>query len=288
MRCTGRGIVVAAGLIFFTLLHAQPGLGSGSGGPGLLEQSKEILATTAPASPQWVEEKLGNTLPLDASFVDEQGRQVRLREIIDRPTIILPIYFYCPSICSKNLANLAVALNNLTLQAGRDYRVIALSFNPAEGPADAARAKRNYVKILAEGFPAEEWYFLTGKAEEITAVTDALGFRFEKVDDETFIHPAALMTLTATGQVNRYIYGSFLAGDIDVGLAEAAGGRLSTSVRRLLEFCFSYDPRQNQSLFQGVKIGVLAVFAAVLVFVLFFSKRKGRRHPPAASDRKEP
>lgn len=243
--------------------------------PGLLEQSKMVLgdvATEAPA--QWIEERTGEFLPLDLVFVDEQGRSVSLATIIDRPTIFLPIYFYCPNICSKNLANLAIALNNLSFQAGRDYRVIALSFNEAEGSEDAARAKRNYAKILDPGFPEHEWHFLTGTGEAIKTATDAVGFRFKKIDDETFIHPAALMTIAADGKIIRYIYGSFLAGDIDMGLADAASGTPSLSVKRFLDFCFNYDPRRDQSLFQSVKVGVLLVFAVGLAFVFLYFKRK--------------
>jgi protein SCO1 len=248
---------------------------AGSAGPGLLEQSKMVLgdvATEAPA--QWIKERTGDFLPLDLVFVDEQGRSVSLATIIDRPTIFLPIYFYCPNICSKNLANLAIALNNLSFKAGRDYRVIALSFNEVEGPEDAARAKRNYAKILDSGFPAQEWHFLTGTGEAIKTATDALGFRFKKIDDETFIHPAALMTIAADGKIIRYIYGSFLAGDIDMGLADAASGKPSLSVKRFLDFCFNYDPRRDQSLFQSVKVGVLLVFALGLAFVFVYFKRK--------------
>ncbi len=283
---TGKGVAGSRRLLLllFLFLSLLTAVGD-SEGAGLLEQSKQQQAGVD--NPRWVEEKLGDFLPLDLFFIDSQGEQVQLREIVDRPTIILPVYFYCPGICSKNLANLAIALNNLKSQPGRDYRVIALSFNSAEGAADAARAKRNYLKILDEGFPAEQWRFLTGSEEAIRAATDALGFRFEKVDDETFIHPAALITLAADGKIIRYVYGSFLAGDIDVGLADASSGRPSLSVKRLLDFCFNYDPRQNQSLFTWVKVVVLAVFAAALSFVLFSLKGRGRRSSPPASHRKD-
>jgi protein SCO1 len=245
-------------------------------GPGLLEQTKGILTGKTSDESSWVTEKTGKYLPLDLEFVDDQGQTVRLGEIIDRPTIVLPIYFYCPNICSKNLANLAIALNSLSGQPGRDYRAIALSFNEVEDYQEAAAAKRNYLKILAGDFPAKEWSFLTGGKEAIQAATDALGFRFQKVDDQTFIHPAALMVVAADGKIIRYVYGSFFAGDIDLALAAAASGVPTLSVKRFLDFCFNYDPNANKSVFQTVKIIVLVVFVAGLVFIFFYFKRKGR------------
>lgn len=251
--------------------------------PGLLEQSKQVLADKSDDGGQWIEEKTGRYLPLDLEFVDEEGISVRLGDIIDRPTLLLPIYFYCPNICSKNLANLAIALNNLSFKPGKEYRAIALSFNEAEDFRDAARAKRNYLKILDKGFPAGEWRFLTGKKEAIKAATDAVGFRFQKVDDETFIHPAALIAIAADGKIVRYVFGSFLAGDIDVALSAAVSGTPTLSVRRLLAFCFNYDPNSNKSVFQTVKIVVLVLFGVALASLWLVLRRRKRSIGKAVS-----
>lgn len=247
----------------------------------LLEQSKQVITGKDSADAQWIEERTGQYLPLDLEFIDEEGKPIRLRQIIDRPTIFLPIYFYCPNICSKNLANLAIALNNLSFAPEQDFRVIALSFNEAESYKDAASAKNNYLKIVGANFPANGWRFLTGNREAIKTATDAVGFRFKKVDDETFIHPAALVTIAGDGKIIRYVYGSFLAGDIDMGLANAASGRPSLSVKRLLAFCFNYDPDRNKSVFQLVKIGVMVFLGIILAIVFVHLKR---RRPKIPSD----
>lgn len=246
--------------------------------PDLLEATKLVLIGTEKDDPsQWLTEKIGEYLPLDLEFVDETGLTLRLRDIIDRPTLLLPIYFFCPNICSKNLANLAVAMNSLSARPGKDYRVIALSFNEDENPKIAAQAKMNYLKILPDDFPAGEWRFLTGGKEAIKAATDAVGFRFHKVDDETFIHPAALMAIAADGKIIRYVYGSFLAGDIDLAISAAASGTPTMSVRRLLAFCFNYDPHGKTSVFETVKIIVLMVFGVTLVLFILYFKRKNRQ-----------
>jgi len=243
----------------------------------MLEQSKALLSDRKADEKKWVEEKTGEYLPLDLKFMDSSGNALSLKSIVDRPIVLLPIYFYCPNICSKNLSNLAIALPSLSGRPGEDYRVVAVSFNDAETFDVAARAKKNYLKIAGSGFPEEEWKFLTGSKETIAELMGALGYRYKKLDDETFIHPAALMIIAADGQIIRYVYGSFLAGDIDLGLAAAASGTPSLSVRRLLGFCFNYDPDANKSIFQQVKVGVLIFFFLVLVFVLFYFKRKPNR-----------
>ncbi len=246
-------------------------------GPGMLEATKLVLGgKESEDASLWITDKTGQYLPLNLQFVDEAGLPVRLGDIVDRPTILLPIYFFCPNICSRNLANLAVAMNSLSAKPGLDYRVIALSFNDVETHKDAALAKNNYLKILSDDFPANEWRFLTGESDAIKAVTDAVGFRFQKVDDETFIHPAALMAIAADGRIIRYVYGSFLAGDIDLAISAAAAGTPVMAVRRLLGFCFNYDPHGKTSVFQTVKIVVLLVFGGATIFFIFYFKRKGR------------
>ncbi|MCP3888089.1 MAG: SCO family protein [Desulfobulbaceae bacterium] len=233
-----------------------------------------VLKQNPAQDKKWIEEKTGEYLPLDLEFLDEQGKTILLADFIDRPTILLPIYFYCPNICSKNLANLAVALSSLTAIPGKEFRVIALSFSDTEGPKAAAIAKKNYLKIVGPKFPESEWKFLTGTGENIVAVTDSVGFKFKKLDDQTFIHPAALMVIGGDGKIIRYVYGSFLAGDVDMALINAAKGIPSLSVKRLLSFCFNYDPDKNKSVFQTVKIGVIILFTIVVGFVLIFFRRK--------------
>ncbi len=227
----------------------------------------------------WIVEKVGGYLPIDTRFIDENGQETSLRSYLTRPVLLLPIYFYCPSSCSRNLANLAQALNRLSFEPGRDYRVIALSFNATEKVEDARRAKHNYLKLVYDQFPAEHWTFLTGDQAAIMAVMDAIGYRFKKMDDQTFLHPSALVTVAADGKIVRYVYGSFLPGDIDIALTDAKNGTTSLSVKRLLDFCLSYDTKPSKLIFQRVKIGVLLFFvlAGIVTFLVYRSKKSNRQ-----------
>lgn len=243
---------------------------------GLVEQTKGLISQDSDR--QWVEEKTGFYLPLDSVFTDSTGKTVRLGDIVNMPVILLPIYFYCPGSCSTNLANLAVALNHLSFIPGKDFRVIALSFNEAETVGDARRAKKNYLKIVNSSFPAKEWSFLTGTGDNIMAVTEALGYRFKTMDDGTFVHTSALAVIAGDGQIIRYVYGTFLSGDIDIAISDALKGIPASSVKRLLDFCFNYKPNADNSVFQIVKVSVLIGFAfVVLCFLYIFRKKKNKK-----------
>lgn len=223
-----------------------------------------------------VVEQTGKRLPLAARFVDEDGNDVTIGSLIDKPTILLPIYFTCPNSCSINLANLAQAMQRMKLRAGRDYRAIALSFDDRETPDDARRAKRNYLKLLDEDFPEDQWRFVTGSRQSIDAVLDAIGFSYKALADGTFIHPSMLAVLGEDGTIIKYVYGTFIAGDVELGVAEAVKGVPATSIKRFLDYCFNYDPAAGGSVFQTVKLLILAAFGAGLVFFFVrFLRHKG-------------
>jgi len=226
-----------------------------------------------------VDEHLGEKVPLELVLRDEQGRQLSLGSALTKPTLLLPVYYSCPATCSIMLADLARAINETPLELGGDYKVLAFSFDEEEGPDLARRAKENYTKILEEGLPREEWSFLTGSKESIRALTESIGFRFKKTQEHLFIHPNVLLVLAPDGTIIRYLYGpSFLPVAIGMALTEAAKGTPGLSIRRLLTYCFVYDPESNSYLFKSFRVLAVGILVLLLVF-FFFVLRRGK---PAA------
>ena len=79
--------------------------------------------TTATKADIALEEKLGQYIPADAVFVDEHGNRVSLKNSIDKPTIIAPVYLGCMHECPMLLTGLAEVLGKLDLvKPGRDFR----------------------------------------------------------------------------------------------------------------------------------------------------------------------
>ena len=224
-----------------------------------------------------VDEHLGKKVPLDILLVDEQGRQLRLGEAITKPTLLLPVYYSCPTTCSMMLANLAHAINKTPLELGKDYEAIAFSFDDEEGPDLALRAKKNYTKLLKEGLPPDGWSFLTADRESIRTLTDDIGFRFQKTQEHLFIHPNVLLALAPDGTIIRYLYGpSFLPFDIGMALTEAAKGTPGLSVRKLLTYCFDYDAESKSYIFKSFRLLAVGILIVLLLFFLFVLRR-GKR-----------
>ena len=65
-----------------------------------VEQSKDLSGIG-------IDERLGQFVPLDLTFNDEDGNPVTLKQLIHTPTILAPVYLHCPNVCSLLLQNLA-------------------------------------------------------------------------------------------------------------------------------------------------------------------------------------
>jgi protein SCO1/2 len=226
-----------------------------------------------------IEEKLGQYLPADAVFFDENGKKINLKDSITKPAIIAPIYLGCTHECPLLLSGLAQALGKLGLvRPGKDFQVITLSFDANDTPKMAADKKGNYVKLIGRPFPKDAWKFLTGSEADIKKFTDAIGFKVQR-DGREFSHPISLVVVSPTGKIVRYIEGvSFLPFEITMALSEATEGRVGSPARRALLYCFSYDPLKKSYMFNVLKVTgtVMVLFVASFFAYLMITTKKKR------------
>lgn len=239
-----------------------------------------LLPTVTFAAESRVEliEQLGAKLPLDLTFIDSHGNQVQLDQLIDRPTLIAPVFYNCRNVCNMLLGGLSEALPQVKLKAGKDYNVITLSFDPTETPAMAARSKRTFMTALKDpSYPRGAWTFLIGQQENILKVTDAAGYYFAKEGDE-FLHPIAVFVVSKDGTIVRYLIGQrFSPIDISMALLEASEGRIGKPIKAALQFCFSYDPEGRRYVFNLFRISgtvILLTLGSFLLFLILSGRKK--------------
>lgn len=263
------GLLLALPAIAAAHLEAEPAGPSGVGAP----------QTRADATQVGVDERLGAKLPLNLSFRDETGRTVRLGELITGPTIILPVYYSCTNICNYLQGGLARTLPALRPKPGQDYRVLSISIDETETPELAARYQKMYLSALRTPFPPDAWHFLTGDAASIRALTDAAGYRFQRRGHD-FMHPVASFVVAGDGMIVRYLYGtSFLAKDLTLALIEAREGRVGTTIRKVVGYCFSFDPASKSYEFNLLRVSatvVLICCGGFFAFLVLTGKRNKR------------
>jgi protein SCO1/2 len=227
-----------------------------------------------------VDEHLGAKIPLDVTFRDETGAPVLLSDLVKGPTIILPVYYRCSNVCFTLQGHMANALQKLERRPLEEYRVISVSFDEEETPEMASRSKHAYLSAMKKPFPEEGWRFLTGDLSSIRRLTDALGYGFQRQRHE-FAHPVASIVVAGDGTIVRYLYGvSILPKDLALALVEAKRGVAGASIRKLMDYCFSYDPAGRTYVFNLLRVSATAVILCTGGFLAFLlmTGRKRRQH----------
>jgi protein SCO1/2 len=251
----------------------------------LLLRNVQVSADINRMDKAGLQEKPGNVIPADLTLRDETGKEVNLRNMIDRPTMLAVVYYNCAHMCPQFLEGLAISLGKLKLVPGKDYRVLTVSFDDTETPELARSVKKNYLKAIGRAFPEDAWSFLTGSGDDTKRLCDALGISVMK-SGHGFIHPEVLIFLAPGGritrymQVSRYDYGlsypiTFADFELSQAVAEAGEGKVCTVGATVPLYCFAHEPSGQSAFFTIMKITGLVTL--LMILSLFFYLRREER-----------
>lgn len=233
-----------------------------------------------------LDQKLNEQVPLDLTFRDEQGRTVKLGDYFHsgRPVVLNLVYYQCPMLCTEVLNGLTSALKVIKFVPGKEFEVVTVSIDPRETPQLASTKKTGYLKKLGNQEAGAGWHFLTGEQTQITALANAVGFRYRydpKLDQ--YIHTAGIMLLTPEGRVAQYYYGvEYSAKDMRLGIVEASHNKIGSLADQVLLYCYHYDPSTGKYGATITNIVRLAGLTTVLVLggaiaVMFRQEKRVRR-----------
>jgi protein SCO1 len=230
-----------------------------------------------------VTQHLNEQLPLDAAFVDETGKPVRLRDYFGkRPAILSLVYYNCPMLCSEEMDGLTSALEMVKLTPGKDFDVILISIDPSETPDLAAKRKAFYLKRYGRPDTASGWHYLTGQRPAIDAVSNAVGFGYVRVPGpdgrlSQFAHASAIEIVTTSGKLAQYYLGvEYSPKDMLLGLIEASGNKIGSPVANILTYCYHYDPQKNKHslvIVRVVQLGGMVTVASLGGFMFLMFRR---------------
>ena len=81
--------------------------------------------------------------------------------------------------------------------------------------------------------------------------------------------------LAPDGTVIRYLYGPrFLPFDVGMALTEAAKGTPGLSIRKLLTYCFDYDPESKSYMVRSFRLLALGIVALLGILFFFIVRKK--------------
>lgn len=234
-----------------------------------------------------IDEKTGASVPRDIRFTNENNEAVELKDFFtqEKPVVLNLVYFGCPRLCNYATDGLVQVMNEQgSLEVGKDFKVLTVSFDPADTPELSAAKAPRYRNMVKKGDTGNgNWEFLTSDADNIRRLTEAVGFRY-KVDGDEFAHASALIILTPEGKISRYLPGiQYEPNDFRLSLLEASRGRIGSSemLNKLLLFCYEFDPVGRKYALKALNIvkaaGVVTLLSICGVLTYFW--RKERKEP---------
>ncbi len=231
-----------------------------------------------------VTQHLNEQLPLDAPFVDDEGKPVSLAKYFDgkHPVVLTTVYYNCPMLCSEEMDGLTSALEMVHLVPGKDFQIVIISIDPTETPKLAAEKKAFYLRRYGHPETAAGWHYLTGEAPAIDAVTKTVGFGYVRVPGPDgrltqYAHASSIEIATPQGKLAQYYLGvEYSPKDVLLGLVDASGNRIGSPVANILTYCYRYDPQTNKHslmVVRVVQLGGIVTVASLGGFIFLMFRR---------------
>ena len=258
----------------FSAVPAQAQYAAGPQRPEAASEKRGLLKDVG------IDQRIGQQLPLDLTFRNEVGRDVKLGDFFNgKPVVMALAYYECPMLCTQVLNGMTAALKTLSFDAGKDFEVVVVSIDPKDNFRLAANKKAAYVEHYGRPQTAAGWHFLTGDESSIKPLAEALGFRYAyDANIKQYAHGAAMYVATPKGIVSRYLLGiDFAPRDLRLALVEASNNVLGSVVDQVLLLCYHYDPstgKYGAATLNAVRIGFVATVTGFLAFLFVSLKRE--------------
>lgn len=245
--------------VFALSLHAIP------------DQTKRITRELEDAK---IEKNIGDKVPLQLRFTDQDLNQVRLGKYFNqgKPVLITFNYANCPQLCGLQLSDLARAMREIDWKPHTDFEIITISVDPTQEPKRTKQFKNTFVAQAAVDGADAGWHFLTtDENADILAAAHACGYYYH-LDPKSgeYLHKSALIIVTPDGRISNYIPNFGWDPQIlQRGLESAKAGEVGADIgidpntSNFFLSCFQFDPNSAAS------IGLFIMRMCGIAIVLF-------------------
>lgn len=240
-----------------------------------------------------VVERIGESIPLDLKFKDDDNRAVTLGQYLKpgRPLLITLNYSDCPRLCSYQLNDLSRALSEMEWTPGGEFVALTISIDPKEDYKRAKQTKLRYLAMVGKAEADKGWHFLTSDDEsQVLALSEALGYSY-RFDPDTgeYRHKTAMFIVNGDGVISHYLRNlAYDPDDLTAQLRASAEGRLgqpSTDGSGFGLNCFAFEYTDNMSrAFNFMRIGGVGILLFLFSFLGYWWYRELRKPREAEVD----
>lgn len=237
----------------------------------------QVASKTLPKEVQGVEltERFGQRVPMNLVFTEADAQPLAMADVLSDglPVVLTLVYYDCPIVCPVVLQRVLESFNDLDYTLGEEYNALVVSFDASETPTHALGAKSKWTALYnrRSSKTDEAWSFCVADQETIDQLTDAVGFKTNKLPDGEFAHPVGITVLSPEGEVAAYFHGfDYPARDMKLAMLDASNGKVARSFGdRLLHFCYRYDPEAGSYSMHAMNVmrlgGVLTVIGLIVL-----------------------
>ena len=234
--------------------------------------------SNAQDQPFGLNEKMGEYLPDSLFVLNEDSVPVMLDALINKPTLLVFVYYHCPTLCPKTLAGIAELVNYSEALPAEDYQVITLSIDHKESTTLAKEVKEKYYKLVTKPVNKYFWRFFTADSLTIQRITEATGWEFRRVGDD-FVHTTSSMLITPEGMISQYFYGTYFNYmHFDMSLKKAVDEEVMPTRLKTMKYCYNYKPDNNPRtviITTSFGIAMLVILLGLFFLMKLLTKKSG-------------
>jgi len=229
-----------------------------------------------------VTKHLGQVLPLDLKFTDSQGKQVTLKNLINKPTVIDFVYYHCPGICTPLMMEVSDVIGKIKYEPGTDYDIICISIDHNETTQMAADKKQAMFQLCTKEIPDSAWTFLVGDSTSIYKITNSAGFGFVK-NELGYQHQGVLIFVDKTGKIVQYLSPGYvketavfkiLPSEFELAVEKASKGEITSTLTKVLQTCSRYIPKGRSGIILLIIFGSGIITLSTVFIIIKRTKKK--------------
>ncbi|MEQ8351902.1 MAG: SCO family protein [Leptospiraceae bacterium] len=140
-------------------------------------------------------EPLGPSIyQIDTVWTDQNGSEMRLKDLEGKPVLLSMIYTRCKMICPRMATDMQRINESLSDSQKENLHLVAVSIDPTNDTPDVLKEFQKKMKL--EG----NWHLLNGTETEARLLAAAIGFQFRQTPDGHFTHSTTLLMLNEKGE----------------------------------------------------------------------------------------
>lgn len=138
---------------------------------------------------------------IDSKWSTQDGREIELKDLAGKPTILAMIYFSCKYVCPIIISSIQNLETKLNKKIKKQTQVVLVSFDPEKDTPEAMAAYAIKSKL-----DTNRWILMTNKNDDkIRELAAALNFKYEKKGEGDYTHSFMIFVLDKEGLIKAKV-----------------------------------------------------------------------------------